>query len=133
MYIIYIYSHCSVAETTTTETIILQLKKKKNKNKQTLKICSVNGPGVTYRLLLRVYKDARLLKEPTPLALPAIHPPLRLSVSRRLELGWGWTTSPHRHQELSTSGFIRSATCLLVGDRGRKWQPTPVFLPGESQ
>ena len=50
--------------------------------------------------------------------IPWMEEPGRLQFARSLRVGHDWTTS------LSLFTFMR---------RRRKWQPTPVFLPGESQ
>lgn len=110
-----------MAETTTTapiKTITLQFLKNKKKRTNKPWKYALQVAWVTYRLWLRVHKDARLLGNPPHWLCPLLTLPMRLSDSR-LELGWGRTTFPPHHlSPLSTSRFIRSATCLLVGDKG---------------
>ena len=47
-----------------------------------------------------------------------------------------WTEEPGRLQSMGSLGGHDGATSLSLFNfmhRRRKWQPTPVFLPGESQ
>ena len=45
-----------------------------------------------------------------------------------------WTEEPGRLQSMGSLGGLRTSLSLFTCMHWRrKWQPTPVFLPGESQ
>ena len=87
--------------------------------KQGLHHCPVSSLVIFYYRLIRVMEKA-MATHSSPLAwkIPWMEEPGRLQSTGSLRVGHDWATS------LSLFTFMHWR---------RKWQPTPMFLPGESQ